>query len=184
MKPVFQFLRASASPWCILALLFLSATSHADDRLNVLFIAVDDMNCSLGCYGNADVQSPHIDRLAERGVLFERAYCQQAVCNPSRTSVMTGLRPDTVWVWDLRTDFRDAVPDAVTLPQLFKQHGYHTQGIGKIYHNMGGLNDEPSWSVPSVMHEGRHFDDYQLPPNRLGTRKGKGPYFERGRVAR
>jgi iduronate 2-sulfatase len=172
--------RASASPWCILALILFATTVHADDRLSVLFIAVDDMNCSLGCYGNTDVSSPHIDALAQRGVLFERAYCQQAVCNPSRASVMTGLRPDTVKVWDLRADFRDAAPDAVTLPQLFKQNDYHTQNIGKIFHNTGDLNDEPSWSVPSVMHEGRHSDDYQLPGNRLGERAGKGPYFERG----
>jgi iduronate 2-sulfatase len=171
-----------ASPWCILALILFATTSRADDRLNVLFIAVDDMNCSLSSYGNEDVSSPHIDALAQRGVLFERAYCQQAVCNPSRASVMTGLRPDTVKVWDLRADFRDAVPDAVTLPQLFEQNGYHTQNIGKIYHNMGDLNDEPSWSVPSVMHEGRHSDDYQLPGNRRGERTGKGPYFERGNL--
>src|SRR5690606_3293720 len=111
--------RASASGWWVLAFLLFPMTAHADDKLNVLFIAVDDMNCSLGCYGNADVSSPHIDALAQRGVLFERAYCQQAVCNPSRASVMTGLRPDTLKVWDLRTDFRDAVPDAVTLAQLF-----------------------------------------------------------------
>jgi iduronate 2-sulfatase len=175
-----RLLRASASPWCVLAFILFATTTHGDDRLNVLFIAVDDMNCSLGCYGNSDVSSPHIDALARRGVLFERAYCQQAVCNPSRASVMTGLRPDAIKVWDLRTDFRDAVPDAVTLPQLFKQNGYHTQNIGKIYHNMGDLNDEPSWSVPSVMHQGRHSDDCQLPGNRRGERIGKGPYFERG----
>lgn len=170
---------AATSPWCLLVLLVATGV-RADERLNVLFIAVDDMNCSLGCYGNDDVRSPHIDALAERGLLFERAYCQQAVCNPSRASVMSGLRPDTIKVWDLRTDFRTAVPAAITLPQLFKNNGYHTQGIGKIFHNMGGLNDELSWSVPSMMHEGRHSDDYQLPPNRLGTRQGKGPYFERG----
>jgi len=174
----------TAAPWCFLALILCAtnASTHADDRLNVLFIAVDDMNCSLGCYGNADVQSPHIDALAGRGLLFERAYCQQAVCNPSRTSVMTGLRPDTVQVWDLRADFRDAVPDAVTLPQLFKENGYHTQNIGKIFHNMGDLNDEPSWSVPSVMHEGRHSDDYQLPENRREEPPRKGPWFERGNL--
>ena len=161
------------------AALILTSPVFASERLNVLFLAVDDMNCSLGCYGNEEVSSPHIDALAERGVLFERAYCQQTVCNPSRASVLTGLRPDTIRVWDLKTDFRKAVPNAVTLPQLFKRHGYHTQGIGKIFHNTGDLNDEPSWSMPSVMHEGRHSDDYRTPENRTSDPPKKGPSFER-----
>jgi len=115
---------------------------------NVLFIAVDDLRPELGCYGRAHVRSPNIDRLARRGLLFNRAYCQQAVCSPSRSSLMTGRRPDTTKVWDLNTHFRTALPHVVTLPQHFKQHGYHTQAFGKIYH--GGYDDAPSWSVPST----------------------------------
>ena len=147
---------------CICPVSRVPAADSLNARPNVLFIAADDLNCSLGCYGNPDVKSPQIDRLAARGLRFDRAYCQQAVCNPSRASLLTGLRPDTIKVWDLRTDFRTAIPDAVTLPQLFKQHGYHTQGIGKVFHNMGDLDDEPSWSVPAQLHAGRHQDEFIL----------------------
>jgi len=118
----------------------------AQDRPNVLFIAVDDLRPELGCYGKHQVLSPNIDRIANAGITFDRAYCQQAVCAPSRTSVMTGARPDTTQVWDLQTHFRNAMPDVVTLGQHFKANGYFVQGIGKIYH--GKLNDEPTWSVP------------------------------------
>lgn len=112
--------------------------------LNVLFFVSDDLRPDLGCYGNTVIQSPNIDSLAKRGMVFRRAYCQQAVCSPSRSSVMTGVRPDTNKVWNLTTHFRDAMPDVVTLPQLFKNHGYVTRGLGKIYH--GDLQDPPSWS--------------------------------------
>ncbi|HWH70886.1 MAG TPA: sulfatase, partial [Candidatus Sulfotelmatobacter sp.] len=122
------------------------STPASSNRLNVLFIAVDDLRPELGCYGNALIQSPNIDRLARSGVVFNRAYCQQAVCSPSRSSLLTGTRPDTTKVWDLETHFRKALPEVVTLPQLFKNHGYFVQGMGKIYHN--GFNDPPSWSVP------------------------------------
>ena len=113
---------------------------------NVLFIAVDDLRPELGCYGSRIVKSPNIDRLAARGLVFDRAYCQQAVCSPSRSSLLTGTRPDTTKVWDLETHFRAALPDVVTLPQHFKNNGYFVQGMGKIYH--GGFDDAPSWSVP------------------------------------
>jgi len=115
-------------------------------RYNVLFIAVDDLRPEAGCYGNSVIHTPAIDGLAARGTTFTRAYCQQAVCSPSRTSLLTGRRPDTTRVYDLQTHFRIHLPDVVTLPQHFKQHGYHTQGLSKIYH--GGLDDPPSWSVP------------------------------------
>ena len=119
----------------------------AADKPNVLFIAVDDLRPELGCYGQQDIQSPNIDRLAARGTTFLRAYCQQAVCNPSRASIMTGLRPDTTRVWDLPTHFRDTTPDAVTIAQHFKAHGYHSEGIGKIFHTgHGNRDDKFSWS--------------------------------------
>src|SRR5688572_19120750 len=102
---------------------------------NVLFIAVDDLRPALGCYGHADVQTPHIDRLANRGVMFTRAYAQQSVCNASRTSMLTALRPDTTGVYDNITHFRVRTPDAVTLPEQFRRHGYTTIGVGKIFHS-------------------------------------------------
>ena len=122
----------------------------AAGKLNVLFIGVDDLRCQLGCFGDSYAKTPNIDKLAEEGLLFNRAYCQQAVCSPSRASFMTGLRPNTTKVWDLETHFRKALPDAITLPQYFKQQGYHTQSVGKIYHDPAWAQDAPSWSVPET----------------------------------
>ena len=116
------------------------------DKYNVLMIAVDDLRPEAGCYGVPIIKTPHIDALASQGLLFNRAYCQQAVCSPSRTSLLLGRRPDTTRVYDLQTHFRKRLPDVITLPQYFKNHGYHTQGLSKIYH--GGLDDPASWSVP------------------------------------
>ena len=116
-------------------------------KLNVLFIAVDDLRPELGCYGVPVIQTPNLDALAGRGTLFNRAYCQQAVCSPSRTSLLTGRRPDTTRIYDLQTHFRLNLPDVVTLPEYFRQHGYHTQALSKIFH--GGLDDPQSWSVPT-----------------------------------
>jgi len=128
-----------------LLLATLATAPAATNRLNVLFLVSDDLRPELGCYGNPIVKTPNIDRLAARGLVFNRAYCQQAWCSPSRTSLLTGVRPDTARVWDLKTHFRDTIPDVVTLPQWFKNHGYVSQGLGKIYH--GGLDDPASWSI-------------------------------------
>ncbi len=125
-----------------------AALSVSRPKPNILFFVSDDLRPELGCYGNTIVKSPNIDRLARRGMVFNRAYCQQAVCSPSRSSVMTGMRPDTTKVWDLNTHFRKALLDVVTLPQLFKNHGYFTRGMGKIYH--GDLVDPPSWSATAT----------------------------------
>lgn len=116
----------------------------AADRPNVLFIAVDDLRPELGCFGQTHIHSPNIDRLAQSGVLFRRAYCQVAVCGATRTSLLTGMRPDTSGVYANAIYFRKPFPDVVTLPQHFKQQGYHVVGMGKIYHH----NDPPSWSEP------------------------------------
>jgi len=115
-------------------------------RPNVLFIAVDDLRPELGCYGAPVIRTPHIDSLARRGTAFTRAYCQQAVCNPSRASLLTGRRPDTTQVYGNGTHIRLALPEVVTLPQHFKQSGYHALAFGKIFHM--GMNDSRSWSVP------------------------------------
>ena len=119
----------------------------AADRPNVLFIAVDDLRTELGCYGSPHIHSPNIDRLAAGGTTFLRAYCQQAVCSPSRSSLMTGLRPDSTKVYDLVTHFRKAAPDVVTVGQHFKNNGYYSVSMGKIYH--GGYDDPPTWSEPA-----------------------------------
>ncbi len=113
---------------------------------NILFIAVDDLRPSIGCYGDTLAITPNIDRLAERGVRFGQAHCQVAVCNPSRASLMTGLRPDMLGVWTLPIHFREAKPKAVTLPQWLRRHGYTAVGHGKIYHNP--TPDPQSWSEP------------------------------------
>ena len=114
-------------------------------RKNVLFIAADDLRPELGVYGTRAI-TPHIDALAAMGVTFNRAYCQYPVCNPSRASLMSGLRPDTIGIWNLSEGIRTHVRDVVTLPQHFKNNGYFAQGFGKIFHN--GFNDSKSWSVP------------------------------------
>ncbi len=122
-------------------------TADAQEQYNVLFIIVDDLRPLLGCYGHPEIHTPNIDRLAQRGTLFNRAYCQYPVCNPSRASILTGLRPETNGVQDNYAHFREAVPHVFTFPQHFKAYGYHSLSIGKIMH--GRLTDEISWSVPS-----------------------------------
>ena len=114
-------------------------------RPNVLFISIDDLNNDLGCYGNTQVQSPNIDRLAARGVVFERAYTQYPLCNPSRASLLSGRRPEQTGIFELQTAPRKAMPDAVFLPQLFRQAGYFTARYGKVYHE--GRDDNLSWDI-------------------------------------
>jgi arylsulfatase A-like enzyme len=169
---------------CALLWALPAGAAPPEDKLNVLFIAVDDLRPELNCYGATHIQSPNIDKLAQTGVMFNRAYCQQAVCSPSRTSLLTGLRPDSTKVYDLETHFRDTVPDVIALPQQFKNHGYHTVGMGKIYH--GSLDDELSWSEP---HRVSKAGGYQLPANQeliarkaaeLKKKKVKGKKLSRG----
>jgi len=132
---------------CLFVLMMPATRAEAaSTRPNILFIAVDDLRPSIGCYGDTHAITPGIDTLASRGVQFNRAYCQVAVCNPSRASLMTGLRPDTLGVWTLPIHFREARPDAVTIPQWFRRFGYHAVSHGKIFHNP--TPDPQSWSEP------------------------------------
>jgi iduronate 2-sulfatase len=128
---------------------------------------VDDLKPALGCYGDALAQSPHLDRLAARSVLFERAYCNQAVCAPSRNALMTGRRPQSLGIYDLGTNFRKAAPDAVTMAQLFKARGWRTEALGKIFHVGHGNQEDPaSWSVP---HWSAKVVAYHLPESKAKT---------------
>src|SRR5690554_6400166 len=139
---------------------------------NILFIAVDDMLPALRCYGNTTVHSPNIDTLADRGVTFFNAYCQVAISNPSRASLMTGLRPDNIKVWTLKPHFREEKPNVVTLPQYYKEEGYAAREIGKIYHDGAYHKDPISWSGPSyynVTQNGKGHK-YNLPENSFHKR--------------
>ncbi len=139
----------------------------AAPRPNVLFIAIDDLRPELGCYGAGHVISPNIDRLAASGVRFDRAYCQQALCGPSRASLMLGLRPDSTQIHGNHQHFRDHYPDLPTLPEHFKKRGYHTQSMGKIYHGVfpkgssrtapDTFGDPQSWSVPTFRPGPRYY---------------------------
>jgi len=163
------------------------AANTALQKPNVLFIVVDDLRPELGCYGKDYIKSPNIDRIAKAGMVFDRAYCQMAVCSPTRSSLMTGMRPDTTKIWDLETHFRKALPDVVTLQQNFKNNGYFVQGMGKIFH--GKLNDEPSWSVPWVNPKAETYALPQNPvkadgepddpsPQQKNKKEKKGPAYE------
>jgi arylsulfatase A-like enzyme len=156
LNPILSFRGLPLAALMVAGNLVVSGAMAADRpaKPNILFIAVDDLRPELGCYGVPVVQSPNIDRLAKKGMVFDRAYCQQAVCSPSRTSLLTGTRPDTTKVWNLSTHFRKAQPDIVTLPQLFRENGYFTKAMGKIFHH--GLDDQPSWSVPTFYPNAPH----------------------------
>ena len=151
----------------ILAFIFLGFAGVAQGQLNVLFIAVDDMKPTLGCYDDDMAITPNIDRLAENGVVFLNAHCQWSVCGPSRASLTSSLMPEETGVTGFRP-LRCVLPDIITLPQHFKNSGYETAAIGKIHDprtvgdiNYGASNpctaqtlngsttdDVLSWSIP------------------------------------
>ncbi|MBL6829321.1 MAG: sulfatase [Puniceicoccaceae bacterium] len=129
--------------------LCFASSLYASDKPNILFIAIDDLKPTIGAYGN-EVPTPSIDRISNAGTTFLNAHCQQAVCGPSRASIMTGRRPDYTRVWDLKTMIRDIRPDIVTMPQHFKDNGYTSIGMGKIYdpRSVDKGADTVSWSEP------------------------------------
>lgn len=175
---------------CLLSAAVASTTAVASvaadaDRPNVLFIMADDLRPELSSYGSV-ARTPNLARLAGRAMQFDRAYCQQAVCNPSRSSLLTGRRPDTLRVWNNSTHFREANPDVVTIPSWFKEHGYTTRCVGKIFHNWHTAvrGDRRSWSADEFLHYANHGDDRPivsgpLPPNTARTTVGFG-YAEAG----
>ena len=136
---------------------------------NILFIAIDDLRPELGCYGSQIAKSPNLDKLARQGLLFKRAYCQQAICSPSRASLMTGARPDTIGVIENTAYFRERNPDIVTLPQHFIANGYEAVFCGKIYHarmtdNEHSWSRRPAWNKCTVKRQ-RLPGGYALPAN-------------------
>jgi iduronate 2-sulfatase len=166
---------------CLLAALLVCAVNAAGaDRPNILFIMADDFRPELASYGSPAL-TPNLDRLAQRGLRFERAYCQQAVCNPSRSSMLTGRRPDTLRLWNNGTHFRELNPDVTTLPLWFKEHGYVTRNVGKIFHNWHTKEkgDRRSWSADEFLYYENHGNDTprvqgELPPNHAKVRGGRG----------
>jgi len=173
-----------SSLWFLLALLSLlisacttlnaSESQKGTRRPNVLLICIDDLKPRIGCYGDPLAQTPSMDRLAKQGVLFERAYCNQAVCSPSRNALLVGLRPQSLGIYDLPTNFRKGSPDAVSLPQHFKANGYFTQSFGKVFHvGHGNTDDAASWSTESYKPKGRNYqlaDNQKLVNSKDGTK--------------
>jgi iduronate 2-sulfatase len=180
-----------AAAWLLLPTSVWAQNTAADGRPDVLFIMADDCRPELASYGSAAI-TPHLNRLARRGVQFDRAYCQQALCNPSRSSLLTGRRPDSLRVWDNSTHFRTHHPDLTTLPQWFKDHGYDARCVGKIFHNWhtSEKGDPRSWSGPEFLHfaqQGANLATMPIPlppnlaspaPRAYGTSVPAAPLYE------
>lgn len=167
-----------AAAWLLLPTDAGAENTASAARPDVLFIMADDYRPELASYGSAAI-TPNLDRLARRGVQFERAYCQQALCNPSRASLLTGRRPDSLRVWDNSTHFRTHHPDLTTLPQWFKDHGYDARCFGKIFHNWHTIEkgDPRSWSASEFLHFAQQGANLAvvpgpMPPNLASPARG------------
>ncbi|MBA3671561.1 MAG: sulfatase [Gemmatimonadaceae bacterium] len=167
-------------------------TSDAATRPNVLLILVDDLRPEIGAYGSARAVTPHLDRLAAQGMLFERAYTQVAVCAPSRAALLSGLRPDSTRIYDLVTPLRTVLPQAMTMPRWFRTHGYVTTSLGKVYHHQD--DDPEGWSTPPLDVAGDwHGRGYLAPASIIAVEAfakshpvnggGRGPAYEAAAVA-
>jgi arylsulfatase A-like enzyme len=147
-----------------------SQVSAAGQRPNVLFISVDDMNDYVGHLGGyaGEIHTPNLDRLAKRGVAFTNAHCPSSVCNPSRTAIMTGLRPSTTGIYNNGQWWRPHLPDVVTLPEHFRANGYRAIGGGKVLHHTLGNNPPDLWDAffPQVQDSAWHYD-YHYPGQHL-----------------
>ena len=158
-------------PVCTRALIFLAlaclagsaAATGSPTQPNVLFVVFDDLNNRLGCYGDPVAKSPNLDRLAARGTVFARNFCQQPICGPSRASFMSGRRPDSLGIWSMTKYLYDLHPDAVTIPQWFMQHGYTSMSIGKVLGGYGKEADFKTLSVPDRRTGGKTKDEFALP---------------------
>ncbi len=143
-----------------------AAESSGKTKSNVLLICVDDLKPALGCYGDPLAKTPNLDRLASRGMTFDKAYCNQAVCAPSRYNLMLGSRSTSLGLYGLGRPFREVYPDAVTMSQYFRRHGWRAESIGKIFHfGHGNTGDPESWSVPPHREP---VVEYLLPENSAG----------------
>ena len=153
----------------IIAVVIVNTTTpimaQQKSKPNVLFIAVDDLKPVLGCYGDKLIKTPNIDRLAKMGTVFLNNYCQQAVCGPTRASLLTGLRPDVTQVRDLKTKMRDINPNIVTIPEYFISQGYQTSGVGKIFHPscVEKKVDPQSWSIPYLVAKDSDYFNGNVP---------------------
>lgn len=177
----------------LVALLFAPAALFAAApaaRPNVLLICVDDLKPVLGCYGDPYSKTPHIDRLASRALRFDRAYCNQAVCSPSRNALLASLRPQTLGIYDLPTNFRASRPDAITLPQYFRTAGYRTEAMGKLFHvGHGNFEDTASWTVPHFRPKAPQYAlaenaaPAEAAPKKKSAKKSNGAAVESAAVA-
>jgi iduronate 2-sulfatase len=173
--------------WCralFVLCLLATAETRAETKPNVLFLMADDLRPELATYGSV-AKTPSLDRLMQRSLQFDRAYCQQAVCNPSRSSMLTGRRPDTLKLWSNGLHFRERAPGVTTLPKWFMEHGYQSRCVGKIFHNWHTdvKGDPESWSAPEFLHYANHGDDKPVVTGDLPDNLAKAPRCESRDVA-
>jgi arylsulfatase A-like enzyme len=141
---------------------------------NILFISIDDLNTTTGYYGNTQIKTPNIDKLASHGTAFINNHCQQALCGPSRASILSGLRPDNTKVWELFTQVRKANPEMVSLPEYLRKYGYETGGSGKVFDGstVDAKRDSLSWSIPFVKPKGTRWLEHNEIDRFAGVKKG------------